>query len=327
MSDNYIIETKNLTKIYGNIIAVNNLNLKIKEGEIFGLLGPNGAGKSTTISMLCTLLKPSKGTAKVNGYDIQKEPISVRKSIGIVFQEVTLDTLLTGRENLEVHALLYGMEKSVRESRINELLKLMNLTKRADDIVKTYSGGMKRRLEVARGLLHHPKILFLDEPTLGLDPQTRAHTWKYIREMAQKEKTTIVMTTHYMDEADMMCDRVGIIDKGKIIAIDTPQNLKKMLGTAVLNLKFKVIPDEKTILEFVGTRKYSIHDHIIRITIENVETDIVDILKKTPEIQTMEVRIPTLNDVFLHLTGRDLREDAPSNESWIETMLRYSTQR
>ena len=225
-----IIETRSLTKTFGKIQAVRGIDLDIKKGEIFGLLGPNGAGKTTTIGMLCTIVRPTSGTGVIAGFDIAKQPTQVRRKVGIVFQDPTLDTILTGRENLQLHARLYGIPSSVRSLWIEEMLELVDLRERADDLTKTYSGGMKRRLELARGLLHRPAVLFLDEPTLGLDPQTRARTWEYIRKMAQKEETTVVLTTHYMEEAEAMCNRIGIIDTGRIIALDTPENMIDTLG-------------------------------------------------------------------------------------------------
>ena len=225
-----IIEIRSLTKTFGKIRAVRGIDLTIDEGEIFGLLGPNGAGKTTTIGMLCTIIRPTSGTGIIAGFDIVRHPTQVRQNVGIVFQDPTLDTILTGRENLQLHARLYGIPARERNRWIEEMLELVDLRERADDLIKTYSGGMRRRLELARGLLHRPAVLFLDEPTLGLDPQTRARTWEYIRKMAQKEKTTVVLTTHYMEEAQLMCDRIGIIDAGKIIALDTPGNMIDRMG-------------------------------------------------------------------------------------------------
>lgn len=232
-----MISTNNLTKKFENLIAVNNLNLNINEGEIFGLLGPNGAGKTTTILMLTTLKLPTSGTATINGYDIVKDSDKVRKSIGIVFQDPSSDEILTGYENLKLHGWLYDMPDKLREDRIKEVLELVDLTARKDDLVKKYSGGMRRRLELARGLMHHPKVLFLDEPTLGLDPQSRDYIWSYIEKLAKEEKITIVLTTHYMDEADKLCDRLAIIDYGKIIVLGTPEELKKELGGDIIKLK------------------------------------------------------------------------------------------
>src|ERR671920_1037309 len=226
MQEYHLISIRNLVKRYQNIIAVNDLNLEIYKNEVFGLLGPNGAGKTTIIHMLATLLKPTSGTAEINGYDIVKDSSKVRKNIGIVFQAPSSDDMLTGFENLKIHSYLYGVPSESRTKRINELLKLVGLYERKDDIVKKYSGGMRRRLEIARGLIHKPKVIFLDEPTLGLDPNSRKSMWEYIQKLVKEEKITIILTTHYMEEADILCDRIGFINKGKIIAIDTPEKLK-----------------------------------------------------------------------------------------------------
>ncbi len=225
----HAIETKQLTKAYGSLKAVDTLDISVEPGEIFGLLGPNGAGKTTAISMLCTILKPTSGSATVNGFDIVHEANKVRKSIGIVFQDPSIDDRLTGRENLFMHANLYGVPASEQKERINRILKLVELEDRADDLLRTYSGGMRRRLELGRGLIHYPKVLFLDEPTVGLDPQTRDHIWKYIKELKEAHNITVVLTTHYMDEADRLSDRIGIIDHGKMVILDTPSNLKDTL--------------------------------------------------------------------------------------------------
>ncbi|TFF90820.1 MAG: ATP-binding cassette domain-containing protein [Promethearchaeota archaeon] len=245
MSEN-IIEIKNLTKIYedGDVLAVDDISLSIKKGEIFALLGPNGAGKTTTISMLATLLNVTKGSAIVNGFDVKEDPDKVRKSIGIVFQEPSLDNEMKGWENLELHGVLYGMPKKQRREKIKEVLKLVDLEEKAKVYAKNYSGGMKRRLEIARGLLHEPKVLFLDEPTLGLDPQTRRKIWEKIKELNQgPSKITILITTHYMEEADELADRICIMDHGKIIALDTSENLKKQLSGDIIDIDFEQIED------------------------------------------------------------------------------------
>ena len=241
----FAIETFDLTKRFKDLTAVDHVNLKVRHGEIFGLLGPNGAGKTTAISMLCTILKPTEGTAAVNGYDILKDSHDVRKSIGIVFQEPSVDDILTGRENLRLHAMWYGVPKEIRVNRIDEVLKLVGLESRQHDLVKTYSGGMRRRLELARGLLHLPKVLFLDEPTLGLDPQTREHIWQYIESLSREREMTIVLTTHYMEEADRLCNRVAIIDEGKIVVMDSPQDLKETVGGDIVRLKTKTLDMER----------------------------------------------------------------------------------
>jgi len=235
-----IITARNLTKIFDkSLVAVDHVSFNVEEGEILGFLGPNGAGKTTTLNMLSTLLRPTSGTATVNGHDILKEPDAVRRSIGFVFQDPTLDIELTGRENLDFHGRVYGLKQDVRQQRIKEMLEVVQLTDRADDFVKTYSGGMKRRLEIARGLLHYPKVLFLDEPTLGLDPQTRRAIWEHIQRLNQDENVTIILTTHYTEEADYLCDRIQIIDFGKIVALDTPDKLKARLEGDIVSLAFK----------------------------------------------------------------------------------------
>ena len=239
-----IIDVKNLTKIYdeGKVLAVDDISFNIKKGEIFALLGPNGAGKTTIINVLATLLSSTKGDAYVNNYDVNKDPDKVRKSIGIVFQEPSVDGEMKAWENLELHAILYGMPKKERQAKIQEVLKLVDLDDRADTYVKNYSGGMKRRLEIARGLLHEPKVLFLDEPTLGLDPQTRRKIWDKIKELNKgNSKITILITTHYMDEADELADRICIMDHGKIIAMDTSENLKKQLSGDVIDIQLEEI--------------------------------------------------------------------------------------
>ena len=249
MSEN-IIDVKKLTKIYedGDVLAVDNISFNIKKGEIFALLGPNGAGKTTMISMLATLLSITEGQAVVNNFNVETDQDKVRKSIGIVFQEPSLDGDMKGRENLELHAILYGMQKKQRQKKIIEVLKLVDLEDKAELFVKSYSGGMKRRLEIARGLLHEPRILFLDEPTLGLDPQTRRKIWEKIKELNKGDsKITILITTHYMDEADELADRICIMDHGKIVALDTSKNLKKQLSGEVIDIEFEKIEDQMII--------------------------------------------------------------------------------
>ena len=231
------------------MLAVDSLNLSIEEGEIFGLLGPNGAGKTTTLSMLATLLKPTSGTGRVNGYDILSHPADVRRSIGIVFQDPSSDDVLTGRENLYLHALMFGVPKGERRKRMDYVLSLVDLQDRANDVVKKYSGGMRRRLELARGLLHNPRILFLDEPTLGLDPQTREHIWAYIENLVKSEKVTVIITTHYMDEADRLCNRVAIIDHGQVSALDSPRALKSKVGGEIIKLRVRS-PNIERLKEF-----------------------------------------------------------------------------
>ncbi len=231
------ISMHGLTKKFGDLTAVDRVDLDIEKGELFGLLGPNGAGKSTIIKMLTTMLTPSEGEAHVWGHDVAMERNEVRSSIGVVFQDPAVDSMLTGRENLDFHGRMYGLGGAVRKKRIEEVLDLVDLVDKADVKMEDYSGGMQRRLEIARGLMHHPSVLFLDEPTLGLDAQTRRYIWEYIRNMNQQEGVTIILTTHYMEEADYLCDRVAIIDNGKIVALDTPKNLKDLIGADTITLE------------------------------------------------------------------------------------------
>ena len=318
-----IIKTNALTKSYGRIQAVRSIDLNIEKGEIFGLLGPNGAGKTTTIGMLCTIVRPSSGSASIAGYDVIKEPAQVRRKVGIVFQDPTLDTVLTGRENLELHARLYGVPSNIREGRIAEMLELVDLKQRSNDITRTYSGGMRRRLELARGLLHRPAVLFLDEPTLGLDPQTRARIWEYIKKMAQREQTTVVLTTHYMEEAEQVCDRVGIIDHGRIIALNSPENLKESMGGDMVIIRVKEPPLEKIrALPYVSEVREN--DGLVEITMKKAYSHLPELLAHIQNVECVEMRVPTLNDVFIKLTGRDIREDSIEDSgSWVDSVARY----
>lgn len=240
-----IIEVKNLTKRFDDFLAVSGISFEVKQGEIFAFLGPNGAGKTTTIKMFTTLLQPTSGKILVNGFDPVTNPDEVRCSFGIIFQDPSLDDELTAWENLEFHGVLYDVPRKIRRERIEELLRVVELEKRRDDLVKEFSGGMKRRLEIARGLLHHPKIIFLDEPTLGLDPQTRNHLWSYIKEMNVKEGVTVFFSTHYMEEADRMSDRIAIIDNGSIIAEGTADELKKQNSSETLEEAFLKLTGKK----------------------------------------------------------------------------------
>jgi ABC-2 type transport system ATP-binding protein len=302
-----VIETSGLTKKFGHLVAVDHIDLSIREGEVFGLLGPNGAGKTTTLSMLATLLKPTEGMGKVNKHDIVTESDAVRRSIGIVFQDPSSDDILTGRENLYLHALMFGVESNVREQRIAEVLKLVDLEDRANGQVKTYSGGMRRRLELARGLLHRPKILFLDEPTLGLDPQTREHIWEYIRRLVDQERVTVIITTHYMDEAEHLCDRVAIIDDGKIVALDTPERLKQAVGGDIVRLRIKN-PRLNPVKDLPYIVKVEQTDAFLLLTVKDSSTHLQEILSLVGNADSVELRTPTLNDVFLNYTGHEIRE-------------------
>jgi ABC-2 type transport system ATP-binding protein len=314
MSSVKAIVTKGLTKRFNGLTADDNINLDVEKGEVFGLLGPNGAGKSTLMSMLSTILKPSAGTAEVNGYDIAKKPDEVRKSIGIVFQDPSLDDRLTGKENLEMHAMLYGVPKDARKKRIDDVMELVELKDRANDLVRTYSGGMRRRLEIARGLIHYPKVLFLDEPTIGLDPQTREHIWNYITELAKVEKITIVLTTHYMEEAEALCNRIAIIDNGKIIVMGTPDQLKKSVGGDSIILAVSDLAKAKK--AFPNAREF---DGKLAIAVKSAEVEIKKVFdaasKAGVEILEANIRKPTLNDVFLRLTGKEIRDEKADSKS------------
>ena len=308
-----LIEIKNLTKKFDDFTAVDNISLAINEGEIFGLLGPNGAGKTTTLSILATLLPPTSGSAIINGYDVAKHPTQVRRSIGFVFQDPSSDDLLTGRENLYLHALMYGVKDSEINKRIDEGLKLVDLTDKQNIRMRKYSGGMRRRLELARGFLHSPKILFLDEPTLGLDPQTRENLWAYIKKLSTENKITIILTTHYMEEADMLCDRVAIIDHGKVVALDTPLDFKKSLGGDLVTVKTKnpeLFELEK--MDCVLHVRYK--DGLLSLTVNDAGLHLQKILGHVGEAEDVELHSPTLNDVFLKLTGKHMREDSGEGE-------------
>lgn len=310
----HIIEIEQLTKMYGSLAAVDKLDLNVEAGEIFGLLGPNGAGKTTTLSMLCTILKPTSGIAKVNGFDIVKEANQVRKSIGIVFQDPSIDDRLTGRENLYMHANLYGVPASQQKERVNRILKLVELEDRADSLLRTYSGGMRRRLELGRGLIHYPKVLFLDEPTVGLDPQTRDHIWNYIKELKEANEITVVLTTHYMDEADKLSDRIGIIDYGKLVTLDTSPKLKETLKGDTITVKADKIDELTAVLaEKLGLMNCRIIDDALEITVHKGKTIMPRIIETAAHnkffIKSIQLQEPNLEDVFLHYTGRDIRAD------------------
>jgi len=382
------IEVQELTKVFdGNVKAVDGISFTVKKGEILGFLGPNGAGKTTTLNMLSTLLRPTNGTATVNGHDILAEPDAVRRSIGYVFQDTTVDIELTGRENLDFHGRLYGLERSMRQKRIEEVLDLVQLTDRADNFVKIYSGGMKRRLEIARGLLHHPEVLFLDEPTLGLDPQTRRSIWEHILRLNQEKEVTIILTTHYTEEADYLCKHILIIDFGKVVVLDTPDNLKARLQGDVVSLLFKdpaaiekfrpllekkdwlhkinvvasgnnyaamsrmmqTMPKMSSTLNMAETvpeigseaieGKRMSPEHVqqkseqdaadknlqfggetcskcLNLLVDNGGHRIPEIVKLADDagviLESVELRKPTLDDVFLSVTGRNIREEEGS---------------
>jgi len=307
--NDYIIKVENLVKRFGKVVAVDNVSFSVAPGEIFGFLGPNGAGKTTTINILCTLSKPTSGQAIINGFDVVRQQSRVRRSIGLVFQDPSLDERLSGLQNLRFHALVYNMPVSVREQRIEQVLRMMELWDRRKGEVRTYSGGMKRRLELARGLLHHPKVLFLDEPTLGLDPQTRSRIWEYILELRQREGTTIFLTTHYMDEAEK-ADRIAIIDYGKLVAMDTPERLKNMVGKDIISVK---TDDNDRAVEELRLR-YRIEARYdsngLAFEVADGEEFLPTFVKEFgTKIVSVSLRRPSLDDVFLKLTGREIRQE------------------
>ncbi len=312
----YSIETKSLTKSFGDVTAVNNISLSVKNGEIFGFLGPNGAGKSTTIMILTTLLKPTSGQALISGFDVATNAKQVRQNIGYVQQETTVDEYLTGRENLLLQAKLNHIPKNEIDKRIDEILTLIELTDKQDKTVVTYSGGMRKRLDIAGGLLHRPKVLFLDEPTVGLDIQTRRKIWQYIKKIHDEFKMTIFLTTHYMEEADQLCDRIGIIDDGKIQVIDSPENLKKAMGNEVISIIFEEGENRDSFLselekiEFVN--KINKDGSKLTLFASNGTEVIPKIFyissKLNIKITSISLTQPTLDDVFISYTGHEIRD-------------------
>ncbi len=303
------IHTRDLTKVFDGILAVDGMNLEIGEGEVFGLLGPNGAGKTTLLSMLSTLLPPTSGSAVVNGYDVLSQGREVRASIGVLFQEHSLDEKATGRENLEMAAAFYGVDRRARRGRIGKLLELVGLGERADSYVRGYSSGMKRALEIARAVLHKPKILILDEPTLGLDPHAREKMWDF---MGGLEDVTILLATNYLEEAERLCTRIGIIHEGRIVAVDSPGRLKATLGGDVIYLRTSAPEEVLPRLKGVASVKEAklMGDKIV-LTVKDWEKAIPGIAEAMGgeyRIESMEVYRPTLSDVFMHYTGKRMEE-------------------
>lgn len=309
------IQVNQLVRKFGNFTAVKGISFEVKPGEVFAFLGPNGAGKSTTINMLVTQLRPTSGTAFVNGFNVATQPNAVRQSIGVIFQDPSLDDRLTGLENLKFHAMLYAVPGQLFKARADELLAMVELTDKANEIVRNYSGGMKRRLEIARGLLHHPKVLFLDEPTVGLDPQTRRYIWEYVFKLRDQQGVTVFMTTHYMDEAEN-CDRVAVMDHGEIVALNTPDALKGLVGGDIITVQ---TTDNRRAVEKLRT-----HEGVEarlgpegEVVVEVRQGDrfipqMMQVLADTGEpvgVQSVNLRRPTLEDVFIKLTGRAIREE------------------
>jgi ABC-2 type transport system ATP-binding protein len=317
-----VITATGLVKKYGPIEAVKGIDLEVRAGEIFGFLGPNGAGKSTTISILCTLLRPTAGSASVAGLDVDKHPAEVRSRIGLVFQDPSLDQQLTARENLEFHAFIYSVPAAERKARIDEVLEMVELGERADSIVMTFSGGMRRRLEIARGMLHTPEVLFLDEPTIGLDPQTRRHIWSYLRRLRDELGVTLFMTTHYMDEAEE-CDRIAIIDGGKIVAQGTPDELKAMVGGDVVTIttsdNARALGEIRKLFGVEPTTE----DGTLRVEVADGAAFVPRLVRETSvEVKSVAFRRPSLDDVFLKLTGHAIRAEGAASVDQLRMMGR-----
>ena len=317
-----VIEARGLVKKYGELEAVAGIDLEVRAGEIFGFLGPNGAGKSTTISMLCTLLTPTSGVARVAGIDVTQDPARVRQRIGLVFQDPSLDDQLTARENLEFHAFIYSVPAQDRRRRIDEMLDMMQLSDRASSQVKTFSGGMKRRLEIARGMLHQPQILFLDEPTLGLDPQTRQSIWVHLNELRSRKGVTIFMTTHYMDEAEY-CARIAIIDHGKIVAQGTPEELKGMVGGDVVTITTSRPDEAAAEIEKLLKVKPLRDNGSLRMEVRDGKAFVPRLARGlTSPLDTVTLRRPSLDDVFLKLTGHAIRDEEAGSRDLNRAMAR-----
>jgi ABC-2 type transport system ATP-binding protein len=317
-----VIEVHGLVKKFGPLTAVDGVSFTVGEGEIFGFLGPNGAGKTTTINMLCTLLRPTAGRAQVAGHDVVRESHAVRRAIGLVFQEPSLDDRLTAWENLLLHAVLYDVPGRERAGRMREALSVVELYERRDDPVKTFSGGMKRRLEIARGLIHHPRVLFLDEPTLGLDPQTRHRLWDYILALRERQGVTVFLTTHYMDEAEH-ADRIAIMDHGQIVALDTPERLKDLVGGDVVTLE--TADDVVAADELDGRFGLEVdrRDGRLHFEVANGERFIPELVGGlSTRILSVSLRRPTLDDVFLKLTGRRIRDEGRGEQEIGRDQLR-----
>ena len=316
---NKVIETENLSKEFDGFLAVDQVNLIVKEGEIFGFLGPNGAGKTTITKILCTILNPSSGSVKVCGFDVTRERDSVRECIGIVFQDPCIDKFLTGKENLDFHARMYHMDRNAREKRIVEVLDLLDLEGKQNIRISDCSGGIQRRFEVARGFMNHPRVLFLDEPTLGLDIQTRRSLWDYIRMLNEQEGTTIILTTHYIEEADYLCHRVAIIDHGKVAAVDTPERLKKTVGINLISLQVANETGDGLVdllnrvdwIENIERR-----NSLLELSIEGGEEKVPEVVELANEhefiITAIDLHKPSLEDAFLHYTGRAMSEEKGS---------------
>ncbi len=322
------IEVSHLSKAFGEFLAVKDVSFSIPRGELFGLLGPNGAGKTTTLSILSTILSASKGDARIEGFDVSRDHAKVRSRIGIVFQDPSLDFDLTARENLDFHARLYGVPRPERAERIAGVLSLVELSDKANWLVKTFSGGMRRRLEIARGLLHHPSVLFLDEPTLGLDPQTRRRLWQYIKRLNKEERVTIILTTHYLEEADFLCDRIAVMDHGQIVALDSPANLKKGLKTQTLRVNSS---DNEKLAGFSSQKikksRTVVSPEGVEFFVEGAEKVLAELFsfadRKKIVISEASIHSPTLEDVFVDLTGHSIRDEPASMSEQARNSMQY----
>ena len=328
-----VIEIEGLTKEFDGLIAVDHVSLNVEEGEIFGLLGPNGAGKTTAIKMLCTILNPTSGSAKVCGYDIVSQRDKVRECIGIVFQDPAIDGFLTGKENLDFHARMYHMDSRTREKRIAEVLDLLDLKGSEHIKIDNCSGGTQRRFEVARGFLTHPRVLFLDEPTLGLDVQTRRSLWNYIKVLNEEGGITVILTTHYIEEADYLCHRIAIMDQGKIVAMDVPENLKKVVGLNSISLQIAhgggdgLADLADLVKELSWVKEVELHNGSVDLSIDGAEERVPELIDFADNhefvISSIELRKPSLEDAFLHYTGKTIREEEGSlKELWKAWMTR-----
>ena len=320
----HAVEVEGLSRTFGPITAVDDVSFTVRPGEIFGFLGPNGAGKSTTISMLCTLLRPTAGGAHVAGFDIVREQLRVRQHIGLVFQDPTLDEYLTAEENLRFHAELYGVPTRDVPPRLDWVLDMVGLADRRTSLVRTFSGGMKRRLEIARGLLHSPRVLFLDEPTVGLDPQTRSSIWGYVTELRNREQITIFLTTHYMDEAEY-CDRIAIMDMGRIVALDTPERLKASVGKDRVRIR---TDDDAAAIAALASRfdiEATTSEDEVTFYVEGGEEFIPRLFAQLPvTIRGISLARPTLDDVFMSYTGRTIRDaEASAGEQMRSVAMRW----
>lgn len=314
-----LIEMENLTREFVGLVAVDHITLNVGKGEIFGFLGPNGAGKTTAVKMLCTILNPTSGSAKVCGYDIVRQRDNVRECIGIVFQDPTIDTFLTGRENLDFHARMYHLDKKTRQQRVAEVLDLLDLREKENVRISECSGGTQRRFEIARGFLNYPKVLFLDEPTLGLDVQARRNLWDYIKLLNEKEGITIILTTHYMEEADYLCHRVAIMDRGRIVVMDTPEKLKEAVGLNLISLE--VVQDDSgslvdSLKQLSWIQKIEARDGLLELSIDGGEERIPELIdfadNRGVVISSIRLYKPSLEDTFLHYTGKTIREEEGS---------------